>query len=64
MEKLCVNKHNYLTQPAVTPLDAVLRASDDLCEILKGKPTVKGETRTAVDMLIDIFIKAGGNDKT
>ena len=48
-------KHKYLTQPSVTPLDAVVQASDDLCKLLKGLPPVKGEMRTAVDLLMDIF---------
>ena len=36
-------KHKYLTQPSVTTTDAVLRSSDDLCQILKGLPPVKGD---------------------
>ena len=37
------------------PTDAILRATQDLCNVLKGKRTLKGETRTAIGMLIDIF---------
>ena len=48
-------KHKYLTQPLVTPTDAILRATQDLCNVLKGKRALKGETRSAVDMLVDIF---------
>ena len=40
---------------AVTPLDAVVQASDDLCDLLKGLPPVKDEMRTAVELLMDIF---------
>ena len=57
-------KHKYLTQPSVTPIDAVFRASEDLCQILKGLPPVKGDTRTAVDMLMDIFKNVGPKDET
>ena len=28
--------HKYVTQPAVTMSDAILRAGDDLCQALKG----------------------------
>ena len=48
-------KHKYITQPPVTQSDAVLRAIDDLCELLKGKVPIKGEVRTSVDMLMEIF---------
>ena len=48
-------KHKYLTQPALTPNDALIRAMDDLCKILKNNPPMKGETRTTINMLIDIF---------
>jgi len=49
-------KHKYLTQPRVTESDALLRASDELCAALKDTVTpVKGDTRRAVDMLMDIF---------
>ena len=49
-------KHKYLTQPRVTESDALLRASDELCAALKDTVTpVKGGTRRAVDMLMDIF---------
>ena len=39
----------------MTPTDAILRATQDLCNVLKGKRALKGETRSAVDMLVDIF---------
>ena len=48
-------KHKYLTQPIITPTDAILRATQDLCDVLKGKQIVKGETRSAIDMLVDIL---------
>ena len=56
-------KHKYLTQPSVTPLDAVLRASDDLCDVLRGTTPVKGQVWTAVDMLMDIFKNVGKKDE-
>ena len=56
-------KHKYLIQPAVTPLDIVLRASNDLCEFLKGKPFVKGKVRTAVDTPVEIFRNVGKKDE-
>ena len=48
-------KHKYLTQPSVTPLDAVVQATDDLCTVLKGRSPVKGAMRTAVELLMDIY---------
>ena len=48
-------RHKYLTQPIVTPTDAILRATEDLCKILQNKEPVKGEARAAIDMLVDIF---------
>ena len=48
-------KHKYLTQPSVTPLDAVVQASDDFFNVLKGLAPVKGENRTAADLLVDTF---------
>ena len=56
-------KHKYLTQPSVTPLDGILRASDNLCDVLQGTPSVKGQVRTAVDMLMDIFNNVGKKDE-
>ncbi len=52
-------KHKYLTDPVLTESDALLQASAELCEALKGSSSdIKGETKTAIDMLIDIFKKA------
>ena len=48
-------RHKYLTQPIITPTDAILRATQDLCDVLKGKRIVKGETRSAVDMRVVVF---------
>ena len=48
---------------SVTPLDAVLRASDDLCDVLRGTSSVKGQVQTAVDMLMDIFNNVGKKDE-
>jgi len=48
-------KHKYITQPAITESDALLRASEDICDaLLKREPTSK-KTRSAVDTLINIF---------
>ena len=56
--------HTYFIQPAVAVIDAVLRTADDLMHVLKGQPIVKGETRAAVDLLMDIFKKVGGTKKS
>ena len=56
--------HKCLTQPSVTPLDAVLRTSDDVCDVLRGTPSVKGQIRTAVDMLMDIFNNVDKKDES
>ena len=56
--------HKYLTQPSVTPNNAVLCASGTLCQIPKGLPPTNGDTRTSVDMLMDIFKNSGAKDDT
>ena len=48
-------KHKYLTQPAVTAVDAIVLVSEDLSQVLTGLWPVKGETRTAVKLLMEIF---------
>ena len=57
-------KPKYLTKPSVTPACVVLRVPDDLCDVLQGTPSVKGQVRTAVDMLMDIFKNVGPKDET
>ena len=39
----------------MTPSDALIQATQDLCDILNNKEPVKGKTRFAIEMLIDIF---------
>jgi hypothetical protein len=56
--------HTYFIQPAVTVIDAVLRAADDLLHVFRGQPIVKGETSSAVDLLMDIFKKIGDTKKS
>jgi hypothetical protein len=53
-------KHKYLTQPSVTPQDAIVGASDNLCGVLRGKPSAKNEVRTDVDMLMEVFKNVSG----
>ena len=53
--------HNCLTPPSATPIDTVPCASDNVCQILKGLSPGKGETRTAIDMLMD---NVGAKDET
>jgi len=48
-------KHKYITQPTVTTSDALLRASEDICDALLKTASNNKNTRTAVDLLIDIF---------
>ena len=57
-------KHKYLTHPTVAAIDAILRAAYDLTHVLKDRPAVKGETRAAVDLLMDIFKKVGDTKKS
>ena len=63
-DRQCFFRHMYLTQPSVTPIDAVLHASTDVCQILKGVPPAKGDTRTDVNMLMEIFRDVGAKGKT
>ena len=39
----------------MTPNDALIQATQDLCDILNNKEPVKGKIRFAIEMLIDIF---------
>jgi hypothetical protein len=48
-------KHKYLTQPSVTPLNAIVQATDDFCTVLKGWLPVKSAMRSAVELLMDIY---------
>ena len=57
-------KHEYLTQQAVTLTDAILRALDDLTQLLKGLPPVKGDIRKAFDLLMEIFKNKGAEEET
>ena len=57
-------KDKYLTQPAVTMSDTILRVGDDLCQALKGVIPKNGATRTAVDHLMDIFKKQAKKEET
>ncbi len=44
--------------PILTELDALLQSSAKLCEALKGLSSdINGETKIAINMLIDIFKK-------
>ena len=48
-------KHKYITQPRITTADALLRASEDICDALLNTAPTSKKTRSAVDALIDIF---------
>lgn len=48
-------KHKNLTQPLLPPNDMLIHAMDDLCKILKNCLPLKEVTRTAIDMLVDVF---------
>ena len=53
-------------QPTVTAADAIVQASEEMCQILKGLLPVKGDTNTAVELLIESFedVRAGEESKT
>ena len=48
-------RHKYLTAPQVTPSDALIRASDQMCEALTKADPHSQETRRAIDLLVKIF---------
>ena len=48
-------KHKYLTQTTVIAANAIVLASEDLCQVLRGLLHVKGDIRTAVKLFMDIF---------
>ena len=39
----------------MTQTGAILRVTDDLISVLKGKKVIKGATRSAIDLLVDIL---------
>ena len=56
-------KHKYLTQTTVIAANAIVLASEDMCQVLKGLLHVKGDTRTAVKLLMDIFKGVGTEEE-
>ena len=50
-------RHKYITQPQITESDALLRASDEICNALTKAAPNSDETRRAVDLLVSIFKK-------
>jgi hypothetical protein len=52
-------KHKYLTQPTVTAADVIVLASENLCQVLNGLLPGKGDTRTAVDLLMELVKGVG-----
>ena len=57
-------KHKYITQPPITTSDALLRASEDICEALRKTAPNNKNTRTAIDLLIDIFKGQAKSEET
>ena len=55
-------RHKYITQPTVTASDALLRASEDICDALLKASPKNPKTRSAIDLLVDIF-KGKSNDE-
>ena len=57
-------KHKYITQPTVTPADAIIKAIQDLTQALKGKVNTKGESHLqALTKLQELFRPGNNNDK-
>jgi hypothetical protein len=53
----CLFKHKYISQPTVTPSDAVVKALQDLVHAIKGKQNVKGATQFyAIARLQEAFL--------
>jgi hypothetical protein len=48
-------KHKYLTMPTITPVNALIRAVDDLTDAISGIIPPPSTTREAVDQLMLIF---------
>ena len=48
-------RHKYITRPVITQSDAIWRATDNLINALRGKQVVKGGTRSAIDLLVDVL---------
>ena len=57
-------KHKYLTQPTITPNDALLRAGDNLCSALTNAAPGDEKTQRAVDLLVEIFQKTANDAKS
>ena len=50
-------KHRYLTNPTVTPKDAVVKAAKDLTRALQGEIPQNDESMTALQQLEELFSK-------
>ena len=57
-------RHKYITAPQFTASDALIKAGDDLCSALAKNGPNSAETKTVIDMLMDIFKKKAEDART
>ena len=57
-------RNKYITQPAVTAVDALVRTGEDLCRALTGATPGSDATRRAVDELMEIFKTKAAEEQT
>ena len=48
-------KHKYMAQPSVTSLGIIVKATDNLCTMLKNRFLVKGVMQNTVELLMNIY---------
>ena len=57
-------KHKYLTQPTITATDALLQASNDICNALKNIAPPNDKSKQAIDFLVNIFKGQAATEQT
>jgi hypothetical protein len=48
-------RHKYLTMPTITPADALIKAADNLVNIISGQLPKNSITADAVEQLMEIY---------
>ena len=48
-------RHKYLTMPTITPADALIKAADNLVDVIKGHLPKNSVTADAVEQLMEIY---------
>ena len=57
-------RNKYITQPAVTTADALVRTGEDLCRAHTGATPGSNASRLAVDKIVEIFKTKAAEEQT